>query len=339
MGEKMHAKFPDHPIPEDQKVSLAAIHMEGRAELWYQGHVEKRGMPSWTELALAMLERFEDLNYERVVSEFNMLRQEITVNAYLERFEELGAYMLKFNKNWNEDFFMMKFISGLKNEIKGYVATMKPTTLNQAIVHARKQETMVNVNIKESNQQQKSNPNKIPYKPSNRNQSYKPAFKHSFKARDENPHPEDASLKQKLRLGRRGTSFINVMNLTPLGIGVKLVHSLSKLLRMGVMKSQVHTIEKEIQLERSDPELLELLHQFRDLFKEPNTLLPERKIYHKIELLPDSIPKKQHPYRYAYGQKTGIENIVKEMLKSGIIKSSQSSFASPMLLVKKKDGG
>ncbi|KAL2232880.1 UNVERIFIED_CONTAM: hypothetical protein Sindi_1468000 [Sesamum indicum] len=100
------------PIPEDQKVSLAAILMEGMIEFWYQGHVEKRGVPSWIELTLAVLERFEDLDYERAVSEFNMLHQETTVNAYLERFEELVAHILIFHKNLNEDFFMMKFISG-----------------------------------------------------------------------------------------------------------------------------------------------------------------------------------------------------------------------------------
>ncbi|KAL0420988.1 UNVERIFIED_CONTAM: Retrovirus-related Pol polyprotein from transposon.6 [Sesamum latifolium] len=88
-----------------------------------------------------------------------------------------------------------------------------------------------------------------------------------------------------------------------------------------------------------DPRLLRLMHQFKDVFQEPKTLPPERIIEHHIELVPDAIPKKQHPYRYAYGQKTEIEKIVKDMLESGIIRTSQRSFASPVLLVKKKDGG
>ncbi|KAL0374355.1 UNVERIFIED_CONTAM: Transposon Ty3-G Gag-Pol polyprotein [Sesamum radiatum] len=88
-----------------------------------------------------------------------------------------------------------------------------------------------------------------------------------------------------------------------------------------------------------NPIISGLLLRFDDIFQEPQSLPPRRAIEHRIELLPDAIPKKQQPYRYAYGQKTEIENIVRGMLKSGIIRKSQSSFASPVLLVKKKDGG
>ncbi|KAL0446471.1 UNVERIFIED_CONTAM: hypothetical protein Slati_1775000 [Sesamum latifolium] len=126
------------PIPEDQKVPPASVYMQGRAELWFPGHLEKSGMPSWSELTLIILRRFEDLDYERVVTEFNMLRQETTVYEYLIKFEELESHMLIFNKNLDEAFFMMMFIGGLKEEIKGYVATMNPTTLDQAIVLTRR---------------------------------------------------------------------------------------------------------------------------------------------------------------------------------------------------------
>ncbi|KAL0462649.1 UNVERIFIED_CONTAM: Transposon Ty3-G Gag-Pol polyprotein [Sesamum latifolium] len=85
--------------------------------------------------------------------------------------------------------------------------------------------------------------------------------------------------------------------------------------------------------------MTELLQQYDDVFKEPSSLPPKRNIEHHIELLFNVIPRKQHPYRYAYRQKTKIEKILKEMLDNGIIRPNQTSFASPMLLVKKKDGG
>ncbi|KAL0322049.1 UNVERIFIED_CONTAM: Retrovirus-related Pol polyprotein from transposon.6 [Sesamum calycinum] len=70
----------------------------------------------------------------------------------------------------------------------------------------------------------------------------------------------------------------------------------------------------EIKIEPTTP-----IVKFNDIFQEPQSMPPVRNIEHMIELRPDAIPKKQQPYRYAYGQKTEIENIVRGMLKSGII--------------------
>ena len=43
------------------------------------------------------------------------------------------------------------------------------------------------------------------------------------------------------------------------------------------------------------------------------------------------------PYRYGAMQKDIIEKMTKEMLESGVIRDSISSFSAPMVLVKKKD--
>ena len=55
-------------------------------------------------------------------------------------------------------------------------------------------------------------------------------------------------------------------------------------------------------------------------------------------LKPGTQPICQRPYRYPYYQKSEIEAIVRDLLKSGSIRCSQSPFASPVLLVRKADG-
>lgn len=46
-----------------------------------------------------------------------------------------------------------------------------------------------------------------------------------------------------------------------------------------------------------------------------------------------------HPYWYAPALKTKIKTQVTDMLQNGLIQSSKSAFSSPVLLVRKKDGG
>jgi hypothetical protein len=44
------------------------------------------------------------------------------------------------------------------------------------------------------------------------------------------------------------------------------------------------------------------------------------------------------PYKYPYFQKTKIEKIVRQLLKSRVMRPSQRPFSSPVLLVRKADG-
>ena len=81
-----------------------------------------------------------------------------------------------------------------------------------------------------------------------------------------------------------------------------------------------------------------LLHQYVDVFNDPQTLPPPRSYDHAIPLMPDVVPINSRPYHYSPHHKTEIENQVKQLLDHGLITHSHSPFASPVLLVKKKDG-
>lgn len=81
-----------------------------------------------------------------------------------------------------------------------------------------------------------------------------------------------------------------------------------------------------------------IIEQYSEVFVEPRGMPPPRFNDHRIPLKEGAQPFKIKPYRCPYMQKTEIERMVMEMLETGIIQQSNSPYASPVLLVIKKDG-
>lgn len=83
-------------------------------------------------------------------------------------------------------------------------------------------------------------------------------------------------------------------------------------------------------------DVLRILHEYKDVFKEPSCVPPVREVDHCITLKEGTEPINVRPYRYAHFQKEEIEKQVQEILNYGLIRPSTSPFSSPVLLVKKK---
>nr|GEV66571.1 hypothetical protein [Tanacetum cinerariifolium] len=82
----------------------------------------------------------------------------------------------------------------------------------------------------------------------------------------------------------------------------------------------------------------ELVCNFQEVFQPLKSLPPERLFDHRIILKEGTRPISQRPYYYPVIQKVIIERTIWELLEAGVIRNSQSSFAAPVVLVKKKDG-
>lgn len=85
-------------------------------------------------------------------------------------------------------------------------------------------------------------------------------------------------------------------------------------------------------------EISKILELYSDVFAVPSSLPPKRPCDHKITLLPNSKPVNLRPYRYSFFQKVELEKIIEELISTSTIQPSTSPYASPALLVKKKDG-
>ncbi|MCI08439.1 RNA-directed DNA polymerase (Reverse transcriptase), partial [Trifolium medium] len=96
--------------------------------------------------------------------------------------------------------------------------------------------------------------------------------------------------------------------------------------------------DKEVSLSvQQQREIEEILHKHESVFQIPTGLPPKRNKDHAINLVEGQGAINVRPYRYPHHHKNEIEKQVKEMLATGVIRHSTSSFSSPVILVKKKD--
>nr|BAJ97528.1 predicted protein [Hordeum vulgare subsp. vulgare] len=80
-----------------------------------------------------------------------------------------------------------------------------------------------------------------------------------------------------------------------------------------------------------------VIAKFEDVFGEPTGLPPRRACDHKISLIPRGQPVRIRPYRNKPEHKDEIERQIEELLRTCVIQRSFSPFASPMILVNKKE--
>ena len=85
-------------------------------------------------------------------------------------------------------------------------------------------------------------------------------------------------------------------------------------------------------------ELKAIIIRYRDLFSSnPKGPTPTNAVFHEINT-GENKPVNQPPHRSEPAQRSIIEKIVKEMKENKVIKPSKSPWASPIVLVSKKDG-
>lgn len=84
--------------------------------------------------------------------------------------------------------------------------------------------------------------------------------------------------------------------------------------------------------------LLELINQYQGCFSSASRVGQTPLTKHRIITDVDARPIRQNPYRVAPKEREAIQRQVKTMLEDGVIRPSNSPWASPVVLVKKKDG-
>jgi hypothetical protein len=124
---------------DENKVMLAAYHLEGEAQLWYQIFKEDEEDISWEKLKDTVHVRFGPTQFEDFYGDLSKLKQHGSVKEYQCQFEKLLSRVGKLSQADQ----VGGFVSGLKESIRIDVQAVKPSTLTAVVGLAKLYEARV----------------------------------------------------------------------------------------------------------------------------------------------------------------------------------------------------
>jgi hypothetical protein len=108
--------------PEDMRVKLSRLSMEGPTIHWFNLLMETEDDLSWVKLKKALIARYGGRRLENPFEELSTLTQKGGVEEYVEAFELLSSQVGRLP----EDQYLGYFMSGLKSQIRKRVRTLNP---------------------------------------------------------------------------------------------------------------------------------------------------------------------------------------------------------------------
>lgn len=125
--------FSFNEIEDDSRIQISGFHMAKGAMNWMRGLQRNNLLSSWEKFEEEMGERFGSFVFEDKSQEFSHIQQTSTVEAYLERFEELLSDVTGQSKASLVSF----FVGDLKPYLRSEINIARPDSLHQAFSLAK----------------------------------------------------------------------------------------------------------------------------------------------------------------------------------------------------------
>jgi hypothetical protein len=130
--EQCEIYFEIYGISEMMKTRFATLNFVGSAALWLQT-VQLRGIfQNWEAMHTVVCAHFDKDQYPLHMKQLENLRQTGSVADYQAKFEQLAHSILLYNPAYDDVYFVTKFLSGLKEEIREPITLHRPPNLETA---------------------------------------------------------------------------------------------------------------------------------------------------------------------------------------------------------------
>jgi hypothetical protein len=135
--------FEIYSVHEALKPRFAALNFKGAAAAWLQTFELQGRVDTWEQVYTAVCDRFDRNQYQLVMRQLDNLRQTSSVQEYHVRFEQLAYQLLLYNAQYDDVYFVTRFMGGLKEEIRAPIALHQPKNVDTASALALLQEEEV----------------------------------------------------------------------------------------------------------------------------------------------------------------------------------------------------
>lgn len=107
---------------------MVSAHIRERAQIWSAEDNIQLHYFSWHQFCSLLCDRFPEANWYDSMDHFQHLKQINSTDNYIDQFETWMQLMTRDNPYLPEYFFVLRFISGQKDNVKRMVKCHKPNT-------------------------------------------------------------------------------------------------------------------------------------------------------------------------------------------------------------------
>lgn len=123
-------------------IKVSSMHFTAAAARWLQSVEQNVRDMNWPHFCRLVLDRFGKDQHEMLIRQLFHISQSGSVSEYIEKFSGLVDQLLAYGRNQDPLFYAMRFVDGLKDDIKAAVHLQRPATLDTACVLALLQEEL-----------------------------------------------------------------------------------------------------------------------------------------------------------------------------------------------------
>jgi hypothetical protein len=124
-------------------IRVATMHFSGAAARWWQSVEHQLGTASWVDFVHMLRERFWKDQHALLVRQLFHIKQQGSVVEYVDQFAQLVDQLNTYQTMSDPLYYTMKFLDGLRFDIKSMVMIQRPKDLDTAYVLAQLQEEIV----------------------------------------------------------------------------------------------------------------------------------------------------------------------------------------------------